>query len=129
MNQRDVTALLDRVADGTIEAQAERILETLGRAHTPQSAAAIADELDIRGVDVLAALVTLHGAGRVARIAGATADERDRWAPVAVSSPSETITCRAYREHARLGHRRDPGTGRFRCYVCEPDVGQLAATV
>jgi hypothetical protein len=123
------TALLDRVADGTIERQAERILETLARAHAPQSAAAIADELDIAGADVLAALVTLHGAGRVARIAGMTAAERDRWAPVVVSSPAETIRCADYRAHAIAGHRRDPASGRFRCYLCEPETGQLAATM
>ena len=108
--------------------RAERILEILGRAHTGQSAAAIADALELRAVDVIADLVGLAGLSRVTRYAGSTPGERDRWAlGPAAESPSETIRCAAYREHQIAGHRRDPETQRFRCYICEPIVEPIAA--
>lgn len=110
-NQRDVTG--------------ERILVELRRAPGPASAEALADALDIPRGAVVAALGELQGAGLVARLTGSTPADRwgaDRWSPTIVESPSETIRCTDYRAHQLSGHRRDPGTGRFRCYLCEPDI-------
>ena len=124
VNHRDVTP-----ADAP-SALAGRIIEVLGRAHTPQSAAPIADALELPAAAVLAELATLGGLGLVHRLAPETATGPIRWGlePV-VESPAETIRCSAYHEHARLGHRRDPVTQRFRCYVCEPDVGQQSVSM
>jgi hypothetical protein len=103
-----------------------RILEALRTAPAPPSAPALADALDLPAGAVLGALVDLTRAGLVRRLAGETARDRDRWSAIRAESPSETIRCSDYRAHQISGHRRDPSTGRFRCYVCEPE---LVATV
>jgi hypothetical protein len=100
---------------------ADRILDTLRAAHSAQSTGAIADALDAPDGLVRRALVELEDAGRVVPVPASSPGEPLRWAIAAVAeSPGETIRCTDYREHAISGHRRDPGTGRFRCYVCEP---------
>jgi hypothetical protein len=120
---RDVTPL-ERTLDS--------ILEELRAAPAPASAAAISDATDLPLGGTIAALAELQRRGLVRRVAGVTPADRDRWQPILAQppapaeSPSETIACRHYREHAIVGHRRDPGSGRFRCYVCEPDIGQAA---
>ena len=113
VNQRDVTAV-----------DTGRILEALRTAPAPPSAPALADALDLPAGAVLGALVDLTRAGLVRRLAGETARDRDRWS--AIRAESETIRCSDYRAHQISGHRRDPSTGRFRCYDCEPE---LVATV
>ena len=107
-NQRDVTPI---------------ILDALRAAPAPPSAAALADALDLPAGAVLGVLVDLTRGGLVRRIAGETARDRDRWAPSApAESLGETIACRDYRGHQLSGHRRDPASGHFRCYVCDPDA-------
>lgn len=101
---------------------ADRILVVLGHAHAAQSAAAIADALEAPIVAVTAELQRLAGAGSVTRFPAVSERDAIRWQLPAVESPAETIDCRAYREHAVRGHRRDPVTQRFRCYICNPDT-------
>jgi len=100
---------------------AEAVLVELRRAPAPASADAIADALDVPRAAVAAALVELRQAGLVQRIPAPTLRDRDRWAPVAVESPAETIRCADYPAH-RFDHRRDAASGRFRCYRCEPEL-------
>lgn len=103
---------------------AEAVLEILRHAPAPASIDAIADALDAPTAEVARALVGLVEAGLVLRLPGATSIDRDRWAPVAVTSPGETVRCSDYQAH-RFEHRRDPASGRFRCYVCEPELAQV----
>jgi len=105
---------------------AEAVLVELRRAPAPASVGAIADAIDAPASSVAVALGELVGAGLVRRIPAETIRERDRWAPVVVESPAETIRCEDYQAH-RFDHRREPDTGRFRCYVCEP--AQLVAPI
>jgi hypothetical protein len=108
--------------------RAESVLGILSRAHSAQSAAAIGDALGLGAVDVIAELVALAGLGRVRRVPASSMRERDRWQLVTVAeSSTETISCRAYREHQIAGHRRDPVTHRFRCYICDPIVEPIEA--
>lgn len=99
---------------------AELVLGVVRR--SPASAGALADALDIPTAAIVAALADLQRAGLVRRTAGATPADRDRWAPVPVESPAETIRCDDYHGHQLTGHRRDPATGRFRCFICDPDA-------
>jgi hypothetical protein len=98
-----------------------RILELLAAVREPPSIGSIADALRIPSSEVADELVALQRIGRVRRIPATLPGDRDRWALLGVTSPSETIRCTAYREHATSGHRRDPASGRFRCYLCEPE--------
>ena len=93
----------------------------------PASAAVLADATDLPLAGTLAALAELQRRGLVRRIAGATAADRDRWAPTVEESLGETIRCGDYHGHQLSGHRRDPESGRFRCYVCDPEIGGLHA--
>ena len=98
-----------------------RILELLAAVHEPASAGAIADALRLPTSMVVDELVALQRIGRVQRIAATQPGERDRWRLLGVADEGgETIRCSAYREHARE-HRRDPASGRFRCFVCDPE--------
>jgi hypothetical protein len=128
VNQRDVTATpigfvdLGETATPTLVDNTRRILETLRTAPAPPSAPALADALDLPAGAVLGVLVALTRAGLVRRIAGTSARERDRWAATPpAESLGETISCSDYRAHQLTGHRRDPATGHFRCYACEPE--------
>lgn len=100
-----------------------RILALLEVARAPASADAIGDELELGTGLVLGELVELERLGRVERIPPADPGrDRLRWRRLEVAAePTVTISCSSYRAHALLGHRWDPGAGRFRCYVCEPD--------
>ena len=120
--------LVDRERDAVTRAvtPAEAVLVELRRAPGPASVGAIADAIDAPASSVAVALGELVGAGLVRRIPAETIRERDRWAPVVVESPAETIRCEDYQAH-RFDHRREPDTGRFRCYVCEP--AQLVAPI
>ena len=113
----ETAAIPSRVTDPLVDVRA-RILEALA-GRSPHTAAALADALAISTAEALAGLVALAGLGRVRRIAATEIDGRDRWQLV-TESPSETIACSDYRAH-QLAHRRDPASGRFRCYLCEPD--------
>jgi hypothetical protein len=33
-----------------------------------------------------------------------------------------TIACRDYHAHQLTGHRRDPETSAWRCYLCQPEI-------
>ena len=44
-------------------------------------------------------------------------------APTLPGEGSLWIRCRAYRAHAHH-HRRDPATGAFRCFICQPAGGE-----
>lgn len=113
------------------EELAGRILGILGRAHEPTGAPAMSDALDVPLRAVVAELERLQGAGRVERLEPeipSSANSPARWRlPGRVESPAETIRCDAYREHQLSGHRRDPVSGRFRCYQCEPELDPVAA--
>jgi len=111
-NQRDVTA------------ETGLVVAKLAAVHEPASIGALADAIELPDRVVAAVLVGLVNAGRAQRIPASAPGDRDRWQLVA-DPVGETIRCAAYREHQLSGHRRDPLTGRFRCYQCEPE--QLAA--
>lgn len=65
--------------------------------------------------------IVFQGVGELERH-GRARRRFNRWmAPgVWVESAGESIRCGVYREH-QLEHRRDPASGRFRCYICEPE--------
>lgn len=105
-----------------------RILELLAAVHEPASAGAIADALRRPTSEVVDELVALQRIGRVQRVEATRIGERDRWRLLGAAPTVEaTIRCAAYREHATTGHRRDPESGRFRCYICEPESAPLEA--
>lgn len=103
----------------------ELVLGSLNGSQSSSTIDAIADHRDLSRSAVAAALRELVLARRVVRLppASSAPGDAERWQlAAAVESPTETIACTAYREHAIAGHRRDPATGRFRCYLCVPEI-------
>jgi hypothetical protein len=101
------------------------IVAKLSALHEPPSIGALADALELPDRTVAAVLVGLVNAGRAERIPASAPGDRDRWQLIA-DPVAETIRCDAYHEHQHSGHRRDPLTGRFRCYVCDPETVAVA---
>jgi len=99
------------------------LLEAL--THSPATVDALADAVSAGVRPVLEALIDLQRQGRVRRVAGETPRDRDRWR-LEVDATA-TVRCVAYHAHS-LAHRRDPATGGFRCYVCDPEGRPTSAT-
>lgn len=113
--------LSSRVTDPGVDPRG-RILEALA-GRSPHSVAAIADAIGLSSRDAAAELVALAGLGRVRRVGAILPGDFDRWELVTGPAPDaagESISCSSYREH-QLAHRRDPASGRFRCYICDPE--------
>jgi hypothetical protein len=120
---RLVTDAVTPTVTAVTSPQLERIAAMLRAAGAPVSAASLALELEAPVDKVRRVLEALVEVGRVTRSEGA--DGSDRWELAGVTSPGETIRCEDYQAH-RFEHRRDAATGRFRCYVCEPELVEVS---